>query len=160
MKEYEVTINIYTKIKNEDITDGSNYLIIAKIYYNNLNKRKEALDVLKSGVDKVINEKQKQEIEFLIEKISREEENLFIGINDDENLNESNNEIEKEKAENNSENVSFSVENNNINSKNNKNIKSKIISENDKEEENDQMKIKDEIKNDNKIEEEKPNDIN
>lgn len=85
IKEYEVAINIYTKPKHEDITDGNNYLIIAKIYYNNLNKRKEALDILKEGVDKVIDGKLKQEIEYLIEIISKEEK-LFIGISDSDEL--------------------------------------------------------------------------
>ena len=63
MKEYEVAKNIFIKIKNEDISDGNNYLIIAKIYYNYLNQKKEALEILKQGNEKVEEGKLKQEIE-------------------------------------------------------------------------------------------------
>ena len=113
IKEYEVAKNIFMKIKNEDITDGTNYLIIAKIYYNCMNKRKEALDILKEGNDKIPEGKLKQEIEYLIENISREEENLVTGINDSKQGYDINiSLINKDKEENDSENANNDEEKN------------------------------------------------
>ena len=113
IKEYEVAKNIFVKIKNEDVNDGNNYLIIAKIYYNNLNKKKEALDVLKEGNEKILEGKHKQDIEYFIEKILREEENLITGNdNNEEELGNNNiSQLSKEK-ENDSENISMSEEKN------------------------------------------------
>ena len=146
IKEYEVAKNIFVKIKNEDITDGSNYLIIAKIYFNNLNQRKKALDILKEGDEKALEGKQKQEIEYLIEKISREEENLFTGANNVEEDLEDNNisQMEKEK-ENDSENISISEEKN-------KSVNKEQNGETEKEV---KAQVKEDIKFDDKIEEEK-----
>ena len=93
MKEYEVAKNIFMKIKKEDITDGTNYLII--------------------GNEKIPEGKLKQEIEYLIENISREEENLITGINDSEqgyNINIS--VMNKDKEENDSENANNDEEKN------------------------------------------------
>ena len=152
IKEYEVAKNIFVKIKNKDCTDGSNYLIIAKIYYNFLNQKKEALEILKEGKEKIEEGKQKQEIEYFIENISREEENLFTGVsNNEEGNNKSNMSVSnKEKEENDSENISLSQDNN-------KNIIKEQINEKENEE-------KEEIKEDkileNKIEEEQSSILN
>ena len=80
IKEYEVSSNIFINVKNHYPTDGDCYLIIAKIYCNKLNKRKEALEILKEGVQKVLDDKKRQEIEYLISKIKQEEEDLFTGV--------------------------------------------------------------------------------
>ena len=80
IKEYEVSSNIFINVKNHYPTDGDCYLIIAKIYCNKLNKRKEALEILKEGVQKVLDDKKRQEIEYLISKINQEEEDLFTGV--------------------------------------------------------------------------------
>ena len=86
INEYEVAANIFINIKNQDRTDGDCYLIIAKIYCNKLNKRKEALEILKEGDERVFDGKQKQEIEYLISKIEQEEEDLFTGVISTEDL--------------------------------------------------------------------------
>ena len=100
INEYEVAANIFINIKNQDRTDGDCYLIIAKIYCNKLNKRKEALKILKEGVEKVIDGKLKQEIEYLISKIEQEEEDLFTGvITTDDLYNGSDIEINKKQEE-------------------------------------------------------------
>ena len=135
INEYEVAANIFINIKNQDRTDGDSYLIIAKIYCNKLNKRKEALEILKEGDDKVFDGKQKQEIEYLISKIEQEEEDLFTGvITTDDLYNGSDIEINKkpEDEENNlntgSENISSSVEHQS------KHSKEEMISEKNNEE--------------------------
>ena len=100
IKEYEVAANIFINIKNQDKTDGDCYLIISKIYCNKLNKRKEGLEILKEGAEKVFDGKQKQEIEYLISKIEQEEEDLFTGVICIEDLyNGSNIEINKKQEE-------------------------------------------------------------
>ena len=86
INEYEVAANIFISIKSKDKTDGDSYLKIAKIYCEKLNKRKEALNVLKEGYENVVDEKQKQEIEYLISKISQDEEDLFTGVINTEDL--------------------------------------------------------------------------
>ena len=139
IKEYEVAKNIFVKIKNEDVNDGNNYLIIAKIYYNNLNKKKEALDVLKEGNEKILEGKHKQDIEYFIEKILREEENLITGNdNNEEELGNNNiSQLSKEK-ENDSENISMSEEKN-------KSLKKDKIEEKEKEEiKKEELKLEDE----------------
>ena len=156
MKEYEIAKNIFVKIKNEDITDGHNYLIIAKIYYNNLNKRKEALDILKEGKEKIEEGKLKQEIEYFIENILREEENLFTGINNSEEGVDMNESEIKEKDE--TENMELNL-NSEINS-----IKKQKIEEKEKEKEKEKEEDKVEMKGDNlfgsRIEEEKSSVLN
>ena len=156
MKEYEIAKNIFVKIKNEDITDGHNYLIIAKIYYNNLNKRKEALDILKEGKEKIEEGKLKQEIEYFIENILREEENLFTGINNSEEGVDMNESEIKEKDE--TENMELNL-NSEINS-----IKKEKIEEKEKEKEKEKEEDKVEMKGDNlfgsRIEEEKSSVLN
>ena len=98
IKEYEVAANIFINVKNQDKTDGECYLIIAKIYCNKLNRRKEGLKILKEGAEKVFDGKQKQEIEYLISKIEQEEEDLFTGvINMEELYNGSDIEINKKR---------------------------------------------------------------
>ena len=156
MKEYEIAKNIFVKIKNEDITDGHNYLIIAKIYYNNLNKRKEALDILKEGKEKIEEGKLKQEIEYFIENIVREEENLFTGINNSEEGIDMNESEIKDKDE--TENMELNL-NSEINS-----IKKEKIEEKEKEKEKEKEEDKVEMKGDNlfgsRIEEEKSSVLN
>ena len=111
-----------------------------------MNQRKKALDILKEGDEKALEGKQKQEIEYLIEKISREEENLFTGANNVEEDLEDNNisQMEKEK-ENDSENISISEEKN-------KSVNKEQNGETEKEV---KAQVKEDIKFDDKIEEEK-----
>ena len=82
MDEYEITINIYKLIKEQEKTDGDCYLKIAKIYDEKLEQKKEALQILKEGLDKVLDDSAHQEIELLIQKIEKEELDLILGIND------------------------------------------------------------------------------
>ena len=82
MDEYEITINIYKLIKEQEKTDGDCYLKIAKIYAEKLDQKKEALQILKEGLDKVLDDSAHQEIELLIQKIEKEELDLILGIND------------------------------------------------------------------------------
>ena len=82
MDEYEITINIYKLIKEQEKTDGDCYLKIAKIYDEKLDQKKEALQILKEGLDKVLDDSARQEIELLIQKIEKEELDLILGIND------------------------------------------------------------------------------
>ena len=111
IKEYEVAANIFINVKNQDKTDGECYLIIAKIYCNKLNRRKEGLKILKEGAEKVFDGKQKQEIEYLISKIEQEEEDLFTGvINMEELYNGSDIEINK-KQEVEEEHINIDSEN-------------------------------------------------
>ena len=116
INEFEIASNIFIHVKNIDPTDGDCYLMISKIYCNKLNKRKEALEILKDGVEKVIDGKQKQEIEYMISKISQEEEDLFTGvITTDDLYNGTDIEINKKREEENNintgtENISISVE--------------------------------------------------
>ena len=82
MDEYEITINIYKLIKEQEKTDVDCYLKIAKIYDEKLDQKKEALQILKEGLDKVLDDSAHQEIELLIQKIEKEELDLILGIND------------------------------------------------------------------------------
>ena len=133
INEYEVAANIFINIKNQDRTDGDCYLIIAKIYCNKLNKRKEALKILKEGVEKVIDGKLKQEIEYLISKIEQEEEDLFTGvITTDDLYNGSDIEINK-KQEEEEENINADSENISI-VEQSKHSKEEMISEQNNEE--------------------------
>ena len=79
--------------------------MIAKIYCNKLFKRKEALEILKEGVENVGAGKQKQEIEYMISKIEQEEDDLFTGvITMDDLYNGSNIEYNKKSEEEEEEN--------------------------------------------------------
>ena len=134
INEYEVAANIFINIKNQDRTDGDCYLIIAKIYCNKLNKRKEALKILKEGVEKVIDGKLKQEIEYLISKIEQEEEDLFTGvITTDDLYNGSDIEINKKQEEEEEENINADSENISI-VEQSKHSKEEMISEQNNEE--------------------------
>ena len=130
MDEYEITINIYKLIKEQEKTDGDCYLKIAKIYDEKLDQKKEALQILKEGLDKVLDDSMHQEIELLIQKIEKEELDLILGINDNKenqcdnvikeqeeqesNLKSNNSEIKEEKANNevNNNNIEIKDENN------------------------------------------------
>ena len=60
-----------------------NYFIkITKIYDEKLDQKKEALKILKEGLDKVMDDAAHQEIELLIKKIEKEELDLILGVND------------------------------------------------------------------------------
>ena len=148
MKEYEVAKNIFIKIKNEDVVDGNNYLIIAKIYYNFLNQKKEALNILKEGNEKIEEGKLKQEIEYFIEKITREEENLITGIeNEDDN--------ENNLSEKNKDKEDTYSDNNSMTEEKNKSIKSE---KENKEDEKENEEKNNEIKDDKENEKEKENE--
>ena len=127
MDEYEITINIYKLIKEQEKTDGDCYLKIAKIYDEKVDQNKEALQILKEGLDKVLDDSVHQEIELLIQKIEKEELDLILGINDNKE-NECDNVINnKEEKElnlklNNSE-VKEDKNNNEVNNINNNEIK-------------------------------------
>ena len=82
MEEYEITINIYKKIKEQEKTDGDCYLKIAKIYDEKLDQKDEALKILKEGLDKVLDDNAHQEIELLVQKIEKEQLDLFLGNSD------------------------------------------------------------------------------
>ena len=82
MEEYEITINIYKRIKDQEKTDGDCYIKIAKIYEEKLEQKKEALKILKEGLDKVMDDTAHQEIELLVKKIEKEELDLILGEND------------------------------------------------------------------------------
>ena len=82
MEEYEIAKNIYLKIKDQEKTDGDCYIKIAKIYDEKLDQKKEALKILKEGLDKVMDDAAHQEIELLIKKIEKEELDLILGVND------------------------------------------------------------------------------
>ena len=108
-------------------------LIIAKIYCNKLNKRKEALEILKEGVEKVFDDKKRQEIEYLISKIKQEEEDLFTGvIITDDLYNGSDFGINKKHEEENnlntgSENILSSVEKSKHSNEENNNSEAEIV---------------------------------
>jgi tetratricopeptide (TPR) repeat protein len=144
INEYEIASNIYLNIKNQDRTDGESYLIIAKIYCNKLNKRKEALEILKEGADRVFDGKQKQEIEYLISKIEKEEEDLFTGvITTDDLYNGSDIEINKKKEE--EENINVPSENASSVVEQSLHSKEEVISEkNNEENKNEEEKIEEE----------------
>ena len=79
LEEYEISKNIYLKIKDQEKTDGDCYLKIAKIFNEKLSQRQEALNILKEGLDKVMDDNYHQDIEKLIKDIEQEEQDLFIG---------------------------------------------------------------------------------
>ena len=103
--EYVIAKNIYLKIKEQEKTDGECYIQIANIYNEKLSQKKEALEILKEGLDKVIDDKYHQEIEKLIKDIEKEEQDLFTGeICDNENENDKENEndnVQMDKISNN-----------------------------------------------------------
>ncbi len=79
LEEYEIAKNIYLKIKGQEKTDGECYIKIASIYNEKLSQKKEALNILKEGLDYVLDDKNHQEIENLMKDIEQEEQNLFTG---------------------------------------------------------------------------------
>ena len=82
IEEYQITINIYRKIKEQEKTDGDCYIKIAKIYDEKLDQKNEALKILKEGLDSVLDDSAHQEIELLIQKIEKEQLDLFLGLSD------------------------------------------------------------------------------
>ena len=103
MDEYEIAKNIYMKIKEQEKSDGDCYIQIANIYSEKIGDTKKALEVLKEGLDAVMDDKCHQDIEELMKKIEKKEEDLFIGIEgEEENLKDENEEdLQVEKASNN-----------------------------------------------------------
>ena len=79
MEEYEIAKNIYLKIKDQEKTDGDCYLKIANIFNEKLSQKQEALNILREGLEKVLDDKYHQDIENLIKNIEQEEQDLFIG---------------------------------------------------------------------------------
>ena len=69
IEEYEIAKNIYLKIKEQEKTDGDCYLKIAYIFNDKLSQKKEALNILKEGLEKVMDEKSHQDIEKLMRNI-------------------------------------------------------------------------------------------
>ena len=82
IEEYQITINIYRKIKEQEKTDGDCYIKMAKIYDEKLDQKNEALKILKEGLDTVLDDGTHQEIELLIQKIEKEQLDLFLGVSD------------------------------------------------------------------------------
>ena len=82
IEEYEITINIYKKIKEIEKTDGDCYIKMAKIYDEKLEQKDVALKILKEGLDTVLDDNAHQEIELLIQKIEKEQLDLFLGVCD------------------------------------------------------------------------------
>ena len=82
IEEYQITINIYRKIKEQEKTDGDCYIKMAKIYDEKLDQKNEALKILKEGLDSVLDDSAHQEIELLIQKIEKEQLDLFLGLSD------------------------------------------------------------------------------
>ena len=115
MDEYEITINIYKKIKDLEKTDGDCYLKIAKIYEEKMDQKKEALKILKEGLDAVLDDNYHKEIQTLIEKIEKEELDLFIGKSDNKENEDDN--IQKNNT-NNEMNLNLKDNSNNINNEN------------------------------------------
>ena len=120
IEEYEITINIYKKIKEQEKTDGDCYLKIAKIYDEKLDQKDEALKILKEGLDKVLEDNAHHEIELLVQKIEKEQLDLFLGQSDNKE-NESDNVVIVDDQE---ENVKQNDSNN---------LKEEIVNNEDKE---------------------------
>ena len=120
IEEYEITINIYKKLKEQEKTDGDCYLKIAKIYDEKLDQKDEALKILKEGLDKVLEDNAHHEIELLVQKIEKEQLDLFLGQSDNK--------------ENESDNVVI-VDDQEVNVKQNdsNNLKEEIVNNEDKE---------------------------
>ena len=114
MGEYEIAKNIYLKIKDQEKTDGDCYLKIANIYNGKLSQKKEALDILKEGLEKVMDENCHQEIEKLIKDIEQEEQDLFTGELG-QKVNDNGEEIQNEKLFNNESQLKEDNENENDN---------------------------------------------
>ena len=112
MEEYEISKNIYIKIKDQEKTDGDCYLKIANIYNEKLSQKKEALEILKEGLEKVMDENCHQEIEKLMKDIEQEEQDLFTGELG-ENINDNGEEIQNEKLFNNESQLKEENENEN-----------------------------------------------
>ena len=114
MGEYEIAKNIYLKIKDQEKTDGDCYLKIANIYNGKLSQKKDALDILKEGLEKVMDENCHQEIEKLIKDIEQEEQDLFTGELG-QKTNDNGEEIQNEKLFNNESQLKEDNENENDN---------------------------------------------
>ena len=128
-EEYEIAKNIYKKIKDIEKTDGECYLKIAKIYNEKLSQKKEALDTLKEGLEKVMDEKAHQEIENLMKDIEQEEQNLFVGeIDDKDNHSNNEDEVQMEKSINNNEsNIKEKEDNVNFDNSNSNKEEQKVV---------------------------------
>ena len=93
--EYELTANIYIKIKSFIPDDADAYLKIADIYFNHIeSKKKEAIEILKEGKERVFEDQGKEDIEEAInEYIGKEDMKITMGKihtgEDDLNLSES-----------------------------------------------------------------------
>ena len=80
IEEYEVAANIYKKIYSFRKIDSDPYIKIANIYFNHIEgKKKEALEILKIGSKNVMGDKDKKEIDEMIERIIEEDESNISG---------------------------------------------------------------------------------
>ena len=124
IEEYQITINIYRKIKEQEKTDGDCYIKMAKIYDEKLDQKNEALKILKEGLDTVLDDGTHQEIELLIQKIEKEQLDLFLGISDNkENVSDNVvNEEQSNKELNLKPNESNDIKEENVENEENNNI--------------------------------------
>ena len=67
------------KIKEEEKTDGEYYIKLALIYNEKSLQKKGALNILKEGLDVIIDDNYHQEIKNLMKDIKQELQNLFTG---------------------------------------------------------------------------------
>ena len=125
IEEYEITINIYKKIKEQEKTDSDCYLKIAKIYDEKLDQKDEALKILKEGLDKVLDDNAHQEIELLVQKIEKEQLDLFLGQSDNKENEDDNvviiDEQEVNLKQNESNELKEEIANNEVKENNNNN---------------------------------------
>ena len=124
IEEYQITINIYRKIKEQEKTDGDCYIKMAKIYDEKLDQKNEALKILKEGLDTVLDDSAHQEIELLIQKIEKEQLDLFLGVSDNkENVSDNvANEEQSNKELNLKPNESNDIKEENVENEENNNI--------------------------------------
>ena len=87
MKEYEICANIYKKILLNERTNPEFYIKIAEIYYTKIEgKKKEALEILEKGRERVYEDNLRTEIVNMIDKIKKENENEMIGEESNKDL--------------------------------------------------------------------------
>ena len=68
------------KIKKQEKTDREYYIKFALIYNEKLLQKKGALNILKEGLDAIIDDNYYKGTENLMKDIKQEVQNLFIGV--------------------------------------------------------------------------------
>ena len=68
------------KIKEQEKTDREYYIKFALIYNEKLLQKKRALNILKEGLDAIIDDNYYKGTENLMKDIKQEVQNLFIGV--------------------------------------------------------------------------------